>query len=150
MLLLPNLWFAVDAEATSFEIATIQNFLFISWAASKFKDTDYYYPRSNKPERFVIWFPDQWQWPLIITEYTQWATVHRTQQEGEGGRCICLCSWNITRDRDELTLLTSQQLITTYLLNRELALLWVIKYYTNCVIMELWRQLYTPNISYIV
>ena len=51
MLLLPNLWFAVDAEATSFEIATIQNFLFISWAASKFKDTDYYYPRSNKSQK---------------------------------------------------------------------------------------------------
>ena len=76
--------------------------------------------------------------------------MHRTQREGEGGRCICLCSWNITRDHDELTLLTSQQLITTYLLNRELALLWVIKYYTNCVIMELWRQLYTRNISYCV
>ena len=34
----------------------------------------------------VIRFPDQWQWPLIITEYTQCATVLQWQR---GGRAIC-------------------------------------------------------------
>ena len=49
------------------------------------KDDIYQEPISQKG--FVIRFPDQWQWPLIITEYT----MSQCAPLGEGGRwLLCL------------------------------------------------------------